>query len=196
MLPANVDFGSISLPEQDSDVLRDLFVAEGVRTVIEIGLAYGSSALAIAEALVSSESCKVSHLIIDAFQDHFENVGRDAITSAGLDNICTLLDERSQIALPRLVTEGLVADAAFVDGSHVFHNVFVDLYFLRDLVRPGGLIVLDDCQWPSVGTEVNYYATNAGWIAEPMKELTRLRAFRLPEPRFDPTFESFRSFQI
>ena len=29
------------------------------------------------------------------------------------------------------LTDGVVADAAFVDGSHLFHNVFVDLYFLR-----------------------------------------------------------------
>lgn len=32
----------------------------------------------------------------------------------------------------------LVADAAFVDGSHVFHEVFLDLYYLRKVVKPGG----------------------------------------------------------
>ena len=123
------------------------------------------------------------------------SVGK-AIVSAGLDTIYRSLDEQSRIALPRLLTEGFVAEAAFVDGGHVFHNVFVDLYFLRDLVQPGGLILLDDCQWPSVGTAVNYYVVNAGWVTEPMRESTRLRAFRLPESAFNPTFESLRSFQI
>jgi predicted O-methyltransferase YrrM len=196
LLPANLDYQTISLPEHDSDVLRDLVLAECVQTVIEIGLAYGSSALAIGEALVSTGSQEASHLIIDAYQHQFKNVGWEAIVSAGLDTICRLVDEQSQIALPRLVTEGFVADAAFVDGSHVFHNVFVDLYFLRDLVRPGGLIILDDCQWPSVGTAANYYVVNAAWTTEPMRESTRLRAFRLPDPACNPTFESFRSFQI
>ncbi len=196
ILPANLDFESISLPERDADALRDLVLAEGARTVIEIGLAYGSSALAIGEALVSIGSDGTSHLIIDSYQDHFKHLGWEVIVSAGLDNICTLLGDRSQIALPRLVTEGFVVDVAFVDGSHVFRNLFVDLYFLRDLVRPGGLIILDDCQWPSVGTAVNYYVMNVGWIAERMKEPTRLRAFRLPKPSFDPTFDAFRSFQI
>jgi predicted O-methyltransferase YrrM len=196
LLPANLDFETISLPENDSDVLRDLVLAESVQTVIEIGLAYGSSALAIGEALVSTGSQEASHLIIDAYQHHFKNVGWEAIVSAGLDTICRLVDERSQTALPRLVTEGFVADAAFVDGSHVFHNVFVDLYFLRDLVRPGGLIILDDCQWQSVDTAVNYYVVNAGWFAEPIREPTRLRAFRLPDPVCNPAFESFRSFEI
>jgi predicted O-methyltransferase YrrM len=195
ILPANLDFETISLPEHDSDVLRDLILAESVQSVVEIGLAFGSSALAIGEALVSRGSQGASHQIIDAHQDDFKNVGWDAIVLAELDTICRLVDERSQIALPRLVTEGFIADAAFVDGSHVFHNVFVDLYFLRDLVRPGGLIILDDCQWPSVGTAVNYYVVNAGWIGEPIREPTRLRAFRLPDPACNPTFESFRSFQ-
>jgi len=51
-----------------------------------------------------------------------------------------VVEGTSQIALPRLAAEGMSADAAFVDGSHVFHNVFVDLYFLQMIVRPGGLL--------------------------------------------------------
>jgi hypothetical protein len=66
----------------------------------------------------------------------------------GLDGLATLATERSQLALPRLISHQFVADAAFVDGSHIFHNVFVDLCFLREIVRPGGLIVLDDSGGP------------------------------------------------
>jgi predicted O-methyltransferase YrrM len=50
------DFERVSLPVKDCDSLRDLLVAERARVVIEIGLAYGSSALAIAEALTSRGS--------------------------------------------------------------------------------------------------------------------------------------------
>lgn len=83
-------------------------------------------------------------MIIDAYQHLFHDAGVEAIAAAGLADRCTLLRERSPIALPRLVTGGVSADAAFVDGSHIFHNVFVDLYFLRELVRPGELIILDE----------------------------------------------------
>jgi hypothetical protein len=58
----------------------------------------------------------------------------------------------SSIALAQLASEGFLADAAFVDGSHRFHEVFVDLYFLRKIVRPGGLTVTDDNWAPSVRT--------------------------------------------
>jgi hypothetical protein len=106
--------------------------------VIEIGLAYGSSALAIAEALVSEGTEGAVHIVIDAHQDEFHDAGWNALVAAGLTGVCSLLRERSQLALPRLVADGVVVDAAFVDGSHIFHNVFVDLFFLRDLVRPPG----------------------------------------------------------
>jgi predicted O-methyltransferase YrrM len=193
---ADGDFECVSLPDQDSDALRDLIVAENARVVIEIGLAYGSSALAIGEALQTQERQDTKHVIIDAYQDQFNNAGWEAMRSAGLSDHCTLITERSQLALPRLVSEGLVADAAFVDGSHIFHNVFVDLYFLRELVRPGGLIVLDDCQWPSVATAAHYFEVNAGWRSHEISQPTRLRAFRLPCPGVEPSFASFQSFAI
>lgn len=164
--------------------------------VIEIGLAYGSSALAIAEALVAQNDRVRRHVIIDAYQDRFQNVGWEAIVGAGLADVCTLVAERSQLALPRLLSQQLVADAAFVDGSHMFHNVFVDLYFLRELVRPGGLIILDDCQWASVATAVRYFEVNTGWQSQPISHPTRLRAFRLPDPPVEPAFENFKPFVL
>ena len=189
------DFERVSLPSHDCDALRDLLVAEHAGVVIEIGLAYGSSALAIGEALISQGQQDMKHVIIDAYQHLFQDSGWEAIANAGLSDLCTLLTERSQLALPRLVTEGFVADAAFVDGSHVFHNVFVDLYFLRELVRPGGVIVLDDWQWPSVATAVRYFEVNTGWRSQAPSQPTRLRAFRLPDPRVEPSFESFKPFE-
>ena len=188
------DFERVSLGKSDGDVLRDLLLAEGARTVIEIGLAYGSSALAIAEALVTDGQGKGRHLIIDACQDRFYGSGWSAIVEAGITDLCLLFEERSQVVLPRLLSEGFVADAAFVDGSHIFHNVFVDLFYLRELVRPGGLVILDDCSYPSVATAVRYFESNTGWEPQPVASPTRLRAFRLPDPRIEPNFEDFKPF--
>jgi predicted O-methyltransferase YrrM len=190
------DFERVALPYRDSDVLRDLLVAERVRVVVEIGLAYGSSALAIGEALLAQGHCDGKHLIIDAYQHVFQNVGWEVIQAAGLDGLATLVTERSQLVLPRLIAEQFVADAAFVDGSHIFHNVFVDLYFLREIVRPGGLIVLDDCEWPSVATAARYFELNAGWTPQLMDQPTRLCAFRLPDSPLEPAFQDFKSFQL
>jgi predicted O-methyltransferase YrrM len=208
---AERDFERVTLPERDCDLLRDLLISEKVRTVVEIGLAYGSSALAIGEALVTVGSAHPLHVVIDPFQQQaFANVGWDSLCSAGLDSIATLVTAPSSIALPKLVTEGVVADAAFVDGSHRFHEVFVDLYFLRKIVRPGGLIVLDDDWTPSVRTAVRYYERNLGWTVLPdafadgtfctvgrdpaAEAVPRCRALRLPDRLFEPPFEEFHPF--
>jgi predicted O-methyltransferase YrrM len=199
------DFQTVTVPERDCDALRDLLIAEGVETAIEVGLAYGSSALAIGEALLAVGASRPLHVIIDPLQaTAWSNVGWRILRSAGLDSVARLLLEPSSLALPHLVEEGLSADAAFVDGSHRFHEVFVDLYFLRKIVRPGGLIVLDDHWWPSVRTAEHYFEVNMGWRAVPgafdvgtIDQATgcpRLRALRLPDPPFEPSFERFQPF--
>jgi predicted O-methyltransferase YrrM len=205
------DFETVTLPERDCDLLRDLLISEGVQTVVEVGLAYGSSALAVGEALVTVGSPHPRHIVIDAFQQQaYSNVGWDMLCSAGLDSSASLIAAPSSIALSQLVAEGVVADAAFVDGSHRFHEVFVDLYFLRKIVRPGGLIVLDDDWAPSVRTAVRYYERHLGWTAmsdvfaggtfrtigrDPTAEaVPRCRAVRLPSSSYEPPFEEFEPF--
>jgi predicted O-methyltransferase YrrM len=199
------DFDTVTVPEHDCDALRDLLIAEGVQTVVEVGLAYGRSALAIGEALVSVDTSRPLHVIIDPLQaTEWSNVGWQLLRSAGLDTIARLVLLPSSMALPTLVAEGLTADAAFVDGSHRFHEVFVDLYFLRKLVRPGGIVVLDDHWWPSVRTAARYFETNLGWrvvpgafdagtIDQPAGR-PRVQALRLPNPSFEPAFEDFQPF--
>ncbi|HEX6684541.1 MAG TPA: class I SAM-dependent methyltransferase [Candidatus Limnocylindrales bacterium] len=205
------DFQTVAVPRRDSDLLRDLLIAEAAGTVVEIGLAYAGSALAIGEALLTVDPPDPRHVIIDPFQESgFGNVGWDLLRSAGLDSIARLIIASSSIALPQMLADGLVADAAFVDGSHRFHEVFVDFYFLRKIVRPAGLIVIDDYWAPPVRTAVHYYEQNLGWTPIPEAfadgtlrhigrdpaagEVTRCRAFRLPDPAFEPKFDEFRPF--
>ena len=191
---AEGDFARVSLPDGDGDVLRDLLIEAGASIVSEVGLAYGSSALAVAEALLVQGHREPAHLIVDAFQDVFGDAGWAVLDGAGLGTLCTLVRDRSQLALPRLLADGFIADAAFVDGSHIFHNVFVDLYFLRELVRPGGLVVCDDCDSAPVATAVGYFQANTGWVPVAIGAATRLRAFRLPDLRVEPGFHEFMPF--
>lgn len=191
--PYEGDFECVALPELECDTLRDALIAHGAHVVIEVGLAYGSSALAIGEALCSTEESDVSHIVIDPFQaTAYHNVGWDVLNAAGLAAQTSLFGEPSSIVLARLAHDGFTADAAFVDGSHRFHEVFVDLYFLRKLVRPDGLIILDDAALPSVATALRYFDLNLGWQA--VSIAGRLAARRLPDDRFEPAFSDFRPF--
>ena len=191
--PFEGDFERVALPAPDCDILRDMLFAERAHVVIEIGLAYGSSALAIGEALCATATKDVSHIVIDPFQaTAYDNVGREALIAAGLESQTTFIEKASSIALARLVDDGFAADAAFVDGSHRFHEVFVDLYFLRKLVRPGGLIILDDAAWPSVAAALRYFDLNLGW--RPVSIAGRLTARQLPDELSEPNFTDFTAF--
>jgi len=191
--PFEGDFARVALPAADGDILRDILVANSIHSVIEVGLAYGSSALAIGEALCVSGTANVSHIVIDPFQaTAYDNVGWDAMNTAGLADHTTFMDQASSIALARLVTDGFMADAAFVDGSHRFHEVFVDLYFLRKLLRPGGLVILDDAEWPSVAAALRYFDLNLEW--RPVDIAGRLTARRIPNEPFEPAFTDFKPF--
>ncbi|MGW5768682.1 class I SAM-dependent methyltransferase [Streptomyces longwoodensis] len=199
------EFTTVTLPERDCNQIRDLLVDERVETVIEIGLAYAGSALAISEALLRTGSRSPRHVVIDPFQHTaYEGVGWELLCSAGLDGVAELVTEPSQRFLARLADASFAADAAFVDGSHHFHNVFVDLHFLGEIVRPGGVVLLDDVGWPSVSAAVAYFEINLGWrpmpgalaygTLAPAGGRPRMGAYRLPDPRPAPDFKKFRPF--
>ena len=183
------DFTCVSVPRHECDLLRDLLIAERARSVVEIGLAYGASALAIGEALAGGR-----HWVIDPYQDRaYADAGWNLLVEAGLAATTTLLREESSAVLPALLRDQVVADAAFVDGSHRFHEVFVDLYYLRRLVRPGGLIIVDD-DVPPVHAALRYFTTNLGWTDVAVSSPWRCRALRLPSTLSEPSYEDFMAF--
>jgi predicted O-methyltransferase YrrM len=109
----------------------------------------------------------VLHVAIDPNQaTRFADCGLQFLDDAGLRNIVEHRSEESQIVLPRLLNDRRQFDLAFVDGNHRFDGVFVDLVFLRRLVRPGGIVIVDDYQLPSVTKAVLFCVTNLGWTIE------------------------------
>jgi hypothetical protein len=64
------------------------------------------------------------------------------------------------------VSERRTFDLAFVDGDHRFDGVFLDLAYLGRLVRPAGIVFVDDYQLPAVVRAVSFFVTNTGWVAE------------------------------
>ena len=64
------------------------------------------------------------------------------------------------------MTEGENYDLAFVDGSHLFEHAFLDIFYLTKLVKPGGVILVDDMWMPSVRQAVDYAVKNIGLVHE------------------------------
>jgi predicted O-methyltransferase YrrM len=154
-----------SIERAQGEALRDLAIAEGAERTIEVGLALGMSALFLCQAVLPRGG---RHVAVDPFQrESWNGAGLRTLREAGVEGWVEVIEEESQLALPRLVAEGREFDFAFVDGDHRFEGVFLDLYFMTRLVRTGGLIVVDDMWMPAVRTAVAYVERNLGATLEP-----------------------------
>ena len=122
---------------------------------VEVGLAYGISALAICDAVSQRDGASLT--TIDPFQrEAWKNIGRLNIERAGYADMVTHYEEVSQAVLPRLLGEGAEFDFAYIDTTKVFDAVLIDAYFATRLLRVGGVIVFDDCSWPGIRKVVRY----------------------------------------
>jgi predicted O-methyltransferase YrrM len=157
------DLFPTGFPEGDGEALRDLAVREGAARTIETGFAFGLSSLFLCEALLASGREDARHVAIDP--DHFvefDAAGRHSLREAGVGHLLEFVPEASDVALPRLEREGRRFDLGFVDGSHLFDDVLLDVHYLSRMVRPGGLIVLDDAWMRAVRVAIDFSVTNLG----------------------------------
>src|ERR671915_2125094 len=160
-----VELAPHSIERAQGEALRDLAIAEGAEWTIEVGLALGISALFLCQAVLPRGG---RHVAVDPFQaESWNGAGLRTLREAGVEELVEVIEEESQLALPRLVAEGHQFDFAFVDGDHRFEGVFLDLYFMTRLVKPGGLVVVDDLWMPAVRTAIAYVEKNLGATLEP-----------------------------
>jgi predicted O-methyltransferase YrrM len=110
------------------------------KNVLEIGTGWAISGSAFLES-----GCETLDTIDP---NHAAAYGRQAI--AELDDhiskgqIVTPLTARAENICPDLISEGKEYDLIFIDGSHNYEHVVVDLRYALQLVKEGGKIILDD----------------------------------------------------
>jgi len=124
---------------------------------IEIGMAYGVSSLAALTAL--EENQRGTLISIDPYPPGFDHVRQSAMLSirnAGLSHRHAHLHLESELALPKLCSEGVRPDFVYIDGHHGFDHAFVDLFFADKMIPVGGTIAFDDSQWRSVHRVIQY----------------------------------------
>jgi cephalosporin hydroxylase len=112
---------------------------------LEIGMAFGGSALVFAGIGRAVGPNAYRHMAIDPFQSTvWDSVGLQCIEMAGLANYVEVVQEPSCLVLPRLLGEGRQFGLIYVDGSHLFEDVFVDAYFSARLLGDHGYLLFDD----------------------------------------------------
>ena len=164
----------------DAREIRDLAIAESAATTLEVGRGLGLGTLSLGEALLEVGHPDPRHVVVEAFPDDFGGAGGRVIREAGLEHLVEQIHEESQLALPRLAGEQRSFDLALIDGDHRFEGVFLDLCFADRIVRPRGLVIVDDLWMPAIRLAVSYVERNFGWELLPD---AMTHAFRWRRPR-------------
>jgi predicted O-methyltransferase YrrM len=162
-------------------ILRNLHRALGARHTLEIGLANGGSALVFCQTHKDLWGVgDRQHVAIDPFQRalFINETGLLAIEHAGLAPFLEFREEFSCYALSALCKEKATFEIIYVDGSHLFEDVFVDLYFSIRLLPSGGFLVFDDCRNPHVRKVLDFARRNLSGV------LTEISLLHYSEPTF------------
>jgi len=141
-------FGQLSAISTSNNLLaiRSLMLEFKPQRTLEIGLAFGGSCLTIAASHrdLQHQPCK-QHVAIDPFQSTaWDSVGRDVTEKADLANYLEIHESFSFVVLPQLLAEKQKFDLIYIDGSHLFENVFLDFYYSSKLLSEGGILIFDD----------------------------------------------------
>ncbi|MBU1695356.1 MAG: class I SAM-dependent methyltransferase [Verrucomicrobia bacterium] len=146
---------SAGIDEAHAWALYNVILKHKPKTVIEIGMAQGISTLSILCALSQTGGQLIS---IDPYFTWTE--ARDAalysIHRAGFSSFHTHIEKASEIALPKLLADGLKIGAAYIDGDHHYDHVFIDFFYLDLMLTPGGVIGFNNAGWPDVFRVIRY----------------------------------------
>jgi predicted O-methyltransferase YrrM len=160
------------ISEREGRFLQSLIRELQPRVSLEVGLAFGMSALFLCEELAKVGAQR--HIVIDPYQStEYRNVGLENLRRAGVLSLVDLREEPSYLELPRLAAQGVEIDFAFIDGMHTFDYALLDFLYVDRMLRVGGVVAFDDANWPALRKLVRYVLCNRSyrWRASLPKHL-------------------------
>jgi predicted O-methyltransferase YrrM len=144
-----------SVDQDEGEFINKQILNIKAKKSIEIGCAYGISSLFICRAL-SQVGDDVQHYIVDPNQTtEWKSIGINNLEVSGY-KFYRLFEEKSEIILPKLLSEDEKFDFAFIDGWHTFDHALIDFFYLNRMLKKNGVIVFDDCGMPGLNRLVRY----------------------------------------
>jgi predicted O-methyltransferase YrrM len=151
-----------SLQMIEARTLQKLVAESNAKRTLEIGLALGSSAVAIAEMLEKGNG-DVHHIALDPFQADFGNVALRELERLGLRHLVEFRAEPSEEFLPHAVKSGLRFDLILDDGSRTIGQKVTNTFFGDRCLNPTGILVFHDAFIPSAAASIRYLLQERGY---------------------------------
>ena len=148
------------IPRDECELVYEVIARGGAKRAIEVGLAFGVSTLCIADALHRNGG-DTRLISIDSHQTvSWQRAGVHLVERAGYGSMLTLIEEPSQLVLPRLAAAGERFDFGFIDGWHTFDHTLIDFFFIDQMLETGGFVVFDDVGYPAINAVVRFILAN------------------------------------
>jgi Methyltransferase domain len=164
-------------------VIRRLLMDMKPTRTLEVGFALGGSCLLFTHSHRDlGRRPDGQHIAIDPYQrsSWIDEAGLLEVEKAGLSGYLDFREDCSRVILPPLAGQGHRIDLAYVDGSHLFEDVFIDFYYISLLLEKDGTMLFDDCANGHVQKVCKSIRTN---MTATFKEID-LSMFRPPSDRF------------
>jgi len=155
--------------ENEHKEIRKALRSTNAKHTLEVGFAYGTSALVFAEHHQAMKNRSISHTILDPNQygtgeGHWEGIGVENLKRVGFikGKQYRLVEDTSVSALPALLKangQGWL-DVALIDGWHLFDYTLLDIFYCLLMLRVGGILIVDDKRMKAIKA-VSKYVTRA-----------------------------------
>jgi predicted O-methyltransferase YrrM len=160
---------------------------------MEIGCAYGFSTLYFLAAISANPAA--THTAIDPYEnDGWRGVAVQNTRAVGMEKSFRLIEEKSFLAIPRLISDETQCDVIFIDGNHRFDDTLVEFILCALACKMGGYIVFDDMWMPSIRKAVSFVRRNRKDFSEVATPVPNFAAFqRVADDKRD--WDHFEDFQ-
>jgi len=169
--------------------IYNLFEEVQPNYTLEIGMAFGLSTLLFSDLHnkklknlhddLKNPQVKDSklHYAIDPFQSSvWDSTGLCTIKDYGFQNLLCFHESFSCFVLPQLLQEKKQYGMIYIDGSHLFEDVFIDFYYASLLLADNGILLFDDCSSIQVLKVVKFIKRNLSDYLEEI-DLTKYRGY-------------------
>jgi predicted O-methyltransferase YrrM len=146
--------GVITIPH--ANALHRTVTSTDAGVALELGMAYGGSALTILSALAELDGERSLISIDPAESTYWRGIGAINVERSGLGDRHRLIEQPDYLALPELLRDGVSLDLAYIDGMHTFDYTLLDFFYIDRMLKVGGIVGFNDCYLPSVKRVLNF----------------------------------------
>lgn len=158
---------SSTVSKSEAEVLIQAIRDVNAKTTLEVGVAFGASAIAICSAKANSKNPENLHYGVDPNQKTFyAEAAIVGLEKEGLADRFVLLEGPSHIMLPKLIEQSVSLDFAFIDGWHTFDYTLIDFFLVDKMLKQGGLVGFHDMQSISKQRVLSFILTHRKYKIE------------------------------